>query len=137
LPERKKEDTHYCFGCGKENPIGLKLQFHWEGELLTGEFIPLDEHQGYPGMTHGGIIATLLDEVMANALFSKGIFVVTAEMNVRYIHKVPTGKKLRLCSRLLNHHKRLYEVEGWIEDGEGKVLARGQAKMLSISLPEQ
>lgn len=133
MPERVKEDTHYCFGCGERNPIGLKLRFQWEGELLTGVFTPQEEHQGYPGMTHGGIIATLLDEVMANALFSKGIFVVTAEMNVRYIHKVPTGKELRLCSRLVNHQKRLYEVEGWIEDDAGKVLARGFAKMLSIS----
>lgn len=135
--ESKREDLDYCFGCGKANPLGLGLEFRWQGDLLWGEFIPKREHQGYPGMTHGGIIATLLDEVMANALFTKGIFVVTAEMTVRYIHKVPTGRKVYLFSRIVNHHKRLYEVEGWLEDETGKELARGKSKMLAIGKEHQ
>lgn len=112
--------------------MGLGLEFRWQGDVLYGEFTPKKEHQGYPGMTHGGIIATLLDEVMANALFTQGIFVVTAEMTVRYLHKVPTGQKVYLYSRIVSHHKRLYEVEGWLEDETGKELARGTSKMLAI-----
>lgn len=127
-----KEDLNYCFGCGKTNPVGLKLTFDRQGELMHAEFTPQPEHQGYPGMTHGGIIATLLDEIMANALFQRGIFVVTAEMTVRYIHKVPTGKKVHLYSRIVSRHKRLYEVEGWLEDEAGKELARGTSKMLAV-----
>lgn len=130
--EGKKAEFNYCFGCGKTNPVGLGLDFRWKGDLLYGEFTPKEEHQGYPGMTHGGIIATLLDEVMANALFMQGIWVVTAEMTIRYIHKVPTGRKVYLYSRIVNHHKRLYEVEGWLEDETGKELARGKGKMLAI-----
>lgn len=123
--------SNYCFGCGTDNPIGLKLDFQWDGDLFWGDFVPQKEHQGYPGMTHGGIIAALLDEVMANGFFYKGLVVVTAEMTVRYIHKVPIGEQIRLYSRQLSQHKRLYEVEGWIEDQAGQVLARGFAKMLS------
>lgn len=139
--EGQENLANYCFGCGKANPVGLKLEFHWQGEVLHAEFTPRAEHQGYPGMTHGGIIAALLDEIMANALFQRGIFVVTAEMTVRYIHKVPTGKKVHLYSRVVGQHKRLYEVEGWLEDEAGRELARGKGKMLAVerelTLPEK
>lgn len=130
--EGKEKVTDYCFGCGRANPVGLKLEFAWQGDVLHAEFTPREEHQGYPGMTHGGIIATLLDEIMANALFQQGILVVTAEMTVRYIHKVPTGRKVHLYSRVVRRHKRLYEVEGWLADETGRELARGRSKMLEV-----
>lgn len=130
----KNEWDHYCFGCSKKNPIGLKLDFIKEGEDFYSDFTSGKELQGYPGMLHGGIIATLLDEVMANNLFTQGLLVVTAEMNIRYIHKIPIGEKLRIYSRQLNQKSRLYEMEGWIEDSQGKILAKGNSKLLSMKV---
>ncbi|HHX50764.1 MAG TPA: PaaI family thioesterase, partial [Clostridia bacterium] len=127
--ETEKKNAQLCFGCGQDNPIGLKLSFYREGDLFCGEFMAQEEHQGYPGMVHGGIIATLLDEIMANNLFDQGLFVVTAEITVRYVHKVPVGERIFLFSRQLDRRRRLYEMEGWIEDDQGRVLAQSRGKM--------
>lgn len=129
---RKPEQGNMCFGCGKDNPVGLKLDFQWDGDLFWGKFIPREEHQGYPGITHGGIIATVLDEVMSAILFDQDIPVVTAEMTVRYIHKIPIGEETRLYSRQLSQHRRLHEIEGWIQNDEGTIFAKGYAKMLAV-----
>ncbi len=54
-----------CFGCGRKNPIGLKLKFQWDGKTATAEFAAGENHQGWPGIVHGGIIFSILDEAMA------------------------------------------------------------------------
>lgn len=132
----KSDIDHHCFGCSKSNPIGLQLEFKRDGEDFYCDFTPREEFQGYPGMLHGGIIATLLDEVMANNLLAQGLLVVTAEINIRYIHKISIGEKLHIYSKVLKQDRRLYEMEGWIEDSEGKVLAKGNSKLLSMKVDD-
>ena len=66
--EEPKEYT-WCFACGKANPIGLKLEFERNDEECSATFIPQREHQSYDGRMHGGLISTLLDEVMGNYLY--------------------------------------------------------------------
>ena len=56
----------HCFGCGQENPIGLRLSPHVDGDAVVASFVPKDDHQGWPGIVHGGIIASLLYEVLEN-----------------------------------------------------------------------
>ena len=58
------KDVPMCFGCGRDNTIGLKLDFHQEGESVRAEFIPGEMYQGWPGVVHGGLICTMLDEVI-------------------------------------------------------------------------
>ena len=53
------------FGCGDDNPIGLRLRFTPSGEGVKASFIPSAEHQGFQEVVHGGIISTVLDEAMA------------------------------------------------------------------------
>ena len=53
-----------CFACGADNPIGLKLQFECEGDDYVTRFLTAEEHSGWAGLVHGGLLATLLDEVM-------------------------------------------------------------------------
>ena len=67
-----------CMACGAANPIGLGLVFAEEGDAVRAEFTPLAWHQGYDGLVHGGIIAMLLDEAMAQALLARGMAGVTA-----------------------------------------------------------
>ena len=120
-----------CFGCGKDNPIGLKLAFRQEGETIVAEFTPGPHFQGWNGVLHGGIVSTLLDEVMANQVWLMGVQAMTAELNIRYHRPVPIGEKLRIVSRLVARKKRIFELEGRIEN-QGQLLAEGHAKMLEV-----
>ena len=72
-------DDNYCFVCGKKNPIGLKLDFSFDGKTIKTDFIPQKEHQGYFNIVHGGIISTLLDEVMVKLAIEMGMPSVTAQ----------------------------------------------------------
>src|SRR5688500_12117637 len=75
---------HACFGCGDENPIGLRLRFAPVGDGVRASFIPGPEHQGFDNVIHGGIISTVLDEAMAWATARAGFWAVTGEMQVRF-----------------------------------------------------
>ena len=56
--------TNHCFGCGRDNPIGLKLDMHMEDGRCVAYFTPKAEHESYGDRMHGGLTSTLLDEVM-------------------------------------------------------------------------
>jgi len=124
-----------CFGCGPDNPIGLRLEFTLEGDLFWSRYTPPPHFQGYNGILHGGIIATMLDEVMANHVLALGHHgIVTAELTVRYVQPVPIGIPLKIVSRLMGERRRLFQMEGWLEDDTGEVLARGSAKMMMTEM---
>lgn len=96
-----------CFVCGPDNPSGLKLSFELEREYCIAVFTPDKFHCGYSGITHGGIIFSALDDVMANWLFLRGERAVTAKCNLRYKAPLPTGVPTRLKSWCLKRKGRL------------------------------
>lgn len=123
-----------CFVCGKKNPIGLKLEFAVLDDAYTAYFTPDENHQSYDGIVHGGIISTLLDEIMGKyvwVLTGKPSF--TARLEVRYRRHGEIGKQLRLEGRILKNKGKLYEVEGklWQVDGE-ILIADGTAKVMCV-----
>ena len=67
-------EDHWCFGCGRQNPIGLKLTFYEDGEQVWAPWTPRHEHQGYEGIVHGGLITTVLDEVMGWAIYVRRLW---------------------------------------------------------------
>ena len=77
------QDNGMCFVCGPKNPIGLKLEFVLDDGKYITRFTPGAEHQGFLGITHGGIVSTVLDEVMARLVYVLGIKALTAEMTIR------------------------------------------------------
>ncbi len=88
--------------CGPGNPISLGVRFRLENDRCIAEFTPRDEHMGYPGVTHGGIVFSLLDDVMANWWFLQGTRCFTAKADIRYRAELPTGTPVRLegwCTR--------------------------------------
>lgn len=89
-----------CFACGPDNPSGLKLQFHQEGEVYVTTFIADQAFQGYQNIVHGGIVATLLDEVMARYVWEKYGPSATAKLEVRFRRPAPCGVPI--------------EARGWI-----------------------
>ena len=122
-----------CFGCGTDNRIGLKLRFVPDGDYLTTTFTPAEIHQGYPGVCHGGIVATVLDEVMAQVLFTRGIPAVTARLEVRYRRAVPVGRPTVFRARLVRDARRLYEIEAEARGPTGEPYATARASYLPIS----
>ena len=74
-----------CFVCGDQNETGLKVDFYYEGGVAKGEYVPEDRFQGYKDILHGGIISSLLDEVMIKSVIAKDLMVVTAQIEVRFL----------------------------------------------------
>lgn len=123
-------DDHYCFGCGRLNPNGLHLHFYpLDDEAgIWAPFTPLREHEGYMGMVHGGIISTILDEVMAWSLYRLDIWAVTGRLSISFRKPVEVGEPTRAIGRIANDRGRLIDVTGTLlREADGVVLAEAQA----------
>jgi acyl-coenzyme A thioesterase PaaI-like protein len=105
--ERARPDANECFVCGPDNPLGLRLSFRMDGEVCRAEFVPGPFHGGYDDMTHGGIIYSVLDDVMANWLFLQGTRAHTARCEIRYREPLAIGEKVLLEGRLQKRKGRL------------------------------
>ncbi|HEX3723765.1 MAG TPA: PaaI family thioesterase, partial [Nitrolancea sp.] len=103
---------HGCFGCGEQNPIGLRLKFYRVDGGLQAKFTPSKHHEGYDRMTHGGIVATLLDEAMSWAVIDSGRLAVTARMELQFRRPVSIGEPLVVSARIERDRKRLVDTSG-------------------------
>jgi acyl-coenzyme A thioesterase PaaI-like protein len=101
---------HACFGCGQENPIGLRLRFAVDSEGVRAEFTPAPEHQGFQDIVHGGIIATVLDEAMAWATAAAGLWTMTGEMQTRFRHPLHVGEPARVSAAIVAQRGRTVSV---------------------------
>ena len=107
-----RTDGDRCFVCGPKNNMGLKLVFRLEDEVCRSEFTPDDTHCGYDGVTHGGIIFSVLDDVMANWIHLNRIRAYTAKCDIRYKGNLPTGTQVALEGRCTKQRGRLIEMQG-------------------------
>jgi uncharacterized protein (TIGR00369 family) len=127
------KDDQWCFACGPQNPHGLRLSgFRQEGEEYVVEFVPERHHQGWQGITHGGIVATLLDEVMTRLLWVEGQDAVTAELTVRYHRPLPTGEPVQARSRRQESRGRLVRTAAEVRDQAGALIASAEAKFMLV-----
>lgn len=101
-----------CFVCGEANPIGLGVRFRLDGETVRAEFTPEARHAGYDGVTHGGIVFSLLDDVMANGIFLRGERAFTARADIRYRQALPIGVAVQLEGEITRRRGRLTETVG-------------------------
>lgn len=121
---------HMCFACGEGNQKGLKLKFFNEGNKIITEFTATEEHQGYPGIMHGGLITTILDELMSRSVNSLGYYGVTARMETRFRKQVPLGQKIRYESEVLNIKKKIIDVVGKAFFDNGKLAVETQGRFM-------
>ena len=105
-------DANKCFVCGPGNASGLNIRFRLESDVCRAEYTPLDQYVGYDGVVHGGILFSLLDDVMANWLYLRGEVCFTAKAEIRYRHPVSVGERLFLEGRLLERRGRRVIIEG-------------------------
>lgn len=129
-----RSDGNHCFVCSKSNPIGLNIRFRLEDDVCRAEYIPADNHCGYDGVTHGGIIFSALDDVMANWIFLKGMRAYTAKCDIRYKGELPTGTPVKLEGRCLKERGRLVIMAGnMMRQDTGELIAECEASFMKTA----
>ena len=125
-----------CFVCGHRNPYGLHLFFRLEHNSIVADFQPREEHQGFPGVVHGGIVAAVLDEALGrtSVLGENREWTMTGRLEVRYRRYVPYGPLLRVRATLDSERRRALQASGvlTLADDEDTVLAEGHGTFLPL-----
>lgn len=131
----KQYGSHMCFVCGAQNPIGLHLDFWMDGDRVWTDFTPGVAHQGYPGVMHGGLLATILDETMGRAAALKSLWMMSAKVEVSYRLPVPLEQTLRCTARIedLRQSRMIAVGEIVLQDGALAVQGRG----LYVRIPDE
>jgi acyl-coenzyme A thioesterase PaaI-like protein len=127
-------DRGWCFACGENNPIGLKVEFELDSENMKifGRFTPRREHQGYEGIMHGGLVSTLLDEAMVKLLWDAGIPAVSARLEIRLLKPVRVGSPVVIEGWVESVKGRLVHTGARLTDGAGDTLAEAGGRCLKI-----
>jgi len=134
----KQPNSSHCFACGLENTYGLKLTFFSEGDgKAVCEYQVPEQFQGYPGVVHGGVVASMLDEAVVRAFMAgdPNRFMYTAKLTLRYRHPVPTGKSLKIVGIVTKDRGRIAESKAELFGPDGTLLAEAEA--LVVDLPEE
>lgn len=139
-PWKKDTGNRYdynCFGCSPFNDIGLQLEFWEDGDELIATWLPRKSLEGWMGVLHGGIQATLLDEIAGWIVMIKMKTAgVTAKMDIEYFKPLIISKgEIRIRGRVVSVEKRLVVIECWLNDGEGVECAKG--KITYFYFPER
>ncbi len=123
-----------CFVCGPKNPLGLKIPFEVDraAKTIRCEFTPGPEYQGFQGITHGGIITTLLDEAMVKLAFELGISAVTASIEVRFVAPLFSGERVDILATIEKEGKKLIEASAEAVTTDGKTMAKATAKLIKL-----
>lgn len=116
-----------CFGCSPTNPAGLKMEFHEDGEHIVSNWNPGMDYQGFHDVLHGGIQATMMDEIASWVVFMKlDTAGVTYKLQTRYRKPVRVSKgSVTLRAKLVKQERRVASVEVLLLDGEGTVCSEG------------
>lgn len=133
--QRIRSDANRCFVCGPGNARGLQLRFDIDDtDVCRSEFTPGPDHVGYDAMTHGGILYSALDDVMANWLFLKGSRAHTARCEVRYRQPLKTGTTVLLEGRLIRRKGKVAFMRGLaLKACDRSVVAEAEASFMIVS----
>lgn len=123
----------WCFVCGPQNPLGLRLIFHFRGEEVCTEFVPGPHHVGYDGVVHGGILAAVLDDAMANLFFLRGEEALTTKMEVRFRREGRPGEPLLITAREAGRRGQFAMARASAVNSRGEVIAEAEGTFLCRS----
>lgn len=135
MVDKKQATSLHCFVCGVENSTGLGMNFYTvsDGEVEATHIVR-DDFQGYPGIVHGGIIASMMDETMGR-VFMDGEpprFMVTAELKIRYKKPVPINTPIKITGHRIKDNGRVGQASGEIIGPEGDVLVTGEITVVNM-----
>jgi acyl-coenzyme A thioesterase PaaI-like protein len=130
--------THSCFVCGESNAFGLNLRFYADGSVVRTRFTPRPEHIGFKNVVHGGIIATVLDEIMVWACVVRTKHLAyCGELTVRYLQSLCPGEEVFVTGELAaNRRNRIFDATAELQDRDGKILASASGKYLPVKAVE-
>lgn len=125
-------DDGMCFACGVKNPKGLNLRFtvYPQKRRIETRLIPSSEFQGWKGIVHGGIIATILDELMAKIAHEMGFKAVTATLEIRFRNFALVSEELFAFGEILRIEKRIIYAQAQALKTDGTIIAEASAKLL-------
>lgn len=126
----RQPNSSRCFVCGLENPTGLQMVFYNVGQgRVEAHYTVPPEFEGYPGVVHGGIVASILDEVVGRVAMTEdpNRFLVTAKLELRYRAPVPIEEELRIVGEKVRERSRFTEAQGRIHLPKGQVAAEAHA----------
>jgi acyl-coenzyme A thioesterase PaaI-like protein len=122
-----------CFVCGEANPQGIRAQIYKVGDLIEMRFAPRREFVGWAEVVHGGLVGTVLDEVMTWAAVvggRRGFF--AADFSVRFKAPLPPEQPCIVRARVTASRRQLLDTEGWVESESGRVFARATGRYLPV-----
>lgn len=131
--------SHYehCFGCGGGQAHGLHLQARaGEGVSVTAEFTVKPAHQGAPGLAHGGVLATALDETLGSLNWLLRVIAVTGRLETDFVRPVPVGTVLHLDAEITAvHGRKIYSrATGRIGGPDGPVAVAAEALFIEVKV---
>jgi uncharacterized protein (TIGR00369 family) len=135
----KPNPENKCFGCGGANPRGMQLTFEQDdaANRIRGAFRLGPEYQGGANFIHGGIIATVLDEVMGKVCRFRNARAVTAELTIEYLKPVPVDADLEIEGKEIEMNGRNIHIAGEIRNQAGQVLARARGRFVVVGQKQQ
>ena len=131
----KQPNSDMCFVCGRNNPVGLYLQFYDNGQdEVSCEFIVPDRYQSYPGIVHGDILASMLNEVVGRVAIigDHHHSMVAVKLQVLFRHPVPVETMLKIHGRIVCMSRRLGKAQGEIILPDGTIACEAAMTMADI-----
>jgi acyl-coenzyme A thioesterase PaaI-like protein len=131
---KKQPSSSMCFVCGRDNSSGMHMQFYADDVgRVHAHYKALEEHEGYPGVMHGGLVTALLDEIIGRTAIASDLWCMTAKLEVRFKKPVPVGETLQLVGELTRKTGRLLEGRGEIRcERDGELLAEAHGTYIRI-----
>jgi uncharacterized protein (TIGR00369 family) len=126
-------NSPYCFVCGDKNNKGLNVRFYSSDRKAKAEYTPKREFQGYRDILHGGIISTLLDEVMIQAIIAQGILTFTTQIEVKFKKPARIGEKLLLEGEIIEDKGKIIVTKGEMAKEDGTIVAVATGKFFKAT----
>jgi acyl-coenzyme A thioesterase PaaI-like protein len=127
----------HCFGCGELHPTGLHLVAHvGQGADITAEFVVTENHQGAPGLAHGGLLALAFDEALGKLMWLLRAPAVTARLETDFLKPVPIGTRLYITARISGQvNRKVYsEAEGRLDGPDGEIAVRAASLFVIVPM---
>ncbi|MBA4399324.1 MAG: PaaI family thioesterase [Chloroflexi bacterium] len=131
---QKQANARHCFVCGVDNQFGLQLKFYDTAPgRVEADWMVSEQFQGFPGIAHGGILASVLDEATTRTVLGANgsrRIVVTASLEIRYRKPVPLNTPLKVIGELIEDKGEIIHATSKIENEQGQVLASARALLM-------
>lgn len=126
-----------CFACGERNRLGLQLNIRMDGDRTETTFKPTADYQGPPGVTHSGVVAAILEEVMTQLIQARLVPAVTRKIEVTYRRPLRVGQSYTFSATVLSENPRVIIARAEARDQDGNQVARARGLFAPLTAERQ